>query len=98
MRTRVLIQLAVILIVGGVMASTMLIVAVSRGAKIPGYLADLNLVAPLDTTLSNTLGQISFWALVTALASAALIITVAMVKGMSRAKVEAGREEIATHG
>jgi len=83
-----------------VMASTMLIVAVSRGAKIPGYLADLNLVAPIEESLSHILGQISFWALVTALASAGLIITVAMVKGMARAKIEAAgaREEIATHG
>jgi uncharacterized protein len=83
-----------------VMASTMLIVAVSRGAKIPGYLADLNLVAPIEESLSHTLGQISFWALVTALASAGLIITVAMVKGMARAKIEAAgaRKEIVTHG
>jgi len=83
-----------------VMASTMLIVAVSRGAKIPGYLADLNLIAPVEESLSHILGQISFWALVTALASAGLIITVAMVKGMARAKIEAAgaREEIATHG
>jgi uncharacterized membrane protein YfcA len=82
-----------------VMASTMLIVAVSRGAKIPGYLADLNLVAPIEPQLAHTLGQVSFWALVAALASAGLIITVAMVKGMTQAKVEAaGREEIASHG
>jgi uncharacterized membrane protein YfcA len=82
-----------------VMASTMLIVAVSRGAKIPGYLADLNLVAPVEESLAHALHQISFWALVTALASAALIISVAMIKGMTQAKVEAAaREEIATHG
>jgi uncharacterized membrane protein YfcA len=80
-----------------VMASTMLIVAVSRGAKIPGYLADLNLVSALEPQLAHTLGQVSYWALVTALASAALIITVAMVKGMAQARVEASMKEV-THG
>jgi uncharacterized membrane protein YfcA len=81
-----------------VMASTMLIVAVSRGAKIPGYLADLNLVAPIEPQLAHTLGQVSFWALITALGSAALIITVAMVKGMMQAKAEAQTEHIVSHG
>ena len=81
-----------------VMASTMLIVAVSRGAKIPGYLADLNLVAPIEPQLAHTLGQISFWALVGALASAAVIITVAMIKGMIQAKSEAQTEHIVSHG
>jgi len=81
-----------------VMASTMLIVAVSRGAKIPGYLADLNLRPALDPHTSHLLSQISFWALVTALASAALIITVAMVKGMTQAKAEAAMKEILSHG
>jgi len=81
-----------------VMASTMLIVAVSRGAKIPGYLADLNLIEPLEVQLSHTLGQVSFWALVAALASAGLIITVAMMRGMAQAKLEQRREEIISHG
>jgi uncharacterized membrane protein YfcA len=81
-----------------VMASTMLIVAVSRGAKIPGYLADLNLIEPLEVQLSHTLGQVSFWALVSALASAGLIITVAMMRGMAQAKLEQRREEIISHG
>jgi uncharacterized membrane protein YfcA len=81
-----------------VMASTMLIVAVSRGAKIPGYLADLNLRPALEPQMAHTLGQVSFWALVTALASAGLIITVAMVKGMTHAKAEAKLKEIISHG
>jgi uncharacterized membrane protein YfcA len=81
-----------------VMASTMLIVAVSRGAKIPGYLADLNLAPALQPQLAHTLGQVSYWALVTALASAALIITVAMVKGMTQAKAEAKLKEVVSHG
>jgi len=81
-----------------VMASTMLIVAVSRGAKIPGYLADLNLRPALDPQLAHTLTQVSYWALVTALASAGLIITVAMVKGMMQAKAEAQMGKIVSHG
>lgn len=81
-----------------VMASTMLIVAVSRGAKIPGYLADLNLIQAIDPQVSHVLGQVSFWALVSALASAGLIISVAMFRGMTQAKVEAKVKEIATHG
>jgi len=66
-----------------VMATTMLIVAVSRGAKIPGYLADLDLMAPMNASIHSLLEGISFWALVTALGSAGLIISVAMVKGMT---------------
>ena len=81
-----------------VMASTMLIVAVSRGAKIPGYLADLNLRPALEPQLAHTLSQVSYWALVTALGSAALIITVAMVKGMAAAKAEARTEGVVSHG
>jgi len=81
-----------------VMASTMLIVAVSRGAKIPGYLADLNLRPALEPQMEHILSQISFWALVTALASAGLIITVAMIKGMSQAKAETRRAEVISHG
>jgi uncharacterized membrane protein YfcA len=81
-----------------VMASTMLIVAVSRGAKIPGYLADLNLRSPIEPQVSHLLSQVSFWALVTALASAGLIITVAMMRGMAQAKLETRREESVSHG
>jgi uncharacterized membrane protein YfcA len=81
-----------------VMASTMLIVAVSRGAKIPGYLADLNLVSPIEPQLAHTLSQVSYWALITALASAGVIISVAMIKGMMLAKAEAKIKEIIPHG
>jgi hypothetical protein len=78
-----------------VMASTMLIVAVSRGAKIPGYLADLNLRPALDPQMAATLSQISYWALVTALGSAGLIITVAMARGMLQDKAERQASKIA---
>ncbi len=71
-----------------VMGSVMLIVAVSRGAKIPGYLADLGLRSPLDPTLASVLNGVSFWALVAALGTAGVIITAAMVKGMIKAKAK----------
>lgn len=71
-----------------VMAATMLIVAVSRGAKVPGYLADLGLRAPLDAGSVSILDSVSFWALVAALGTAGLIITVAMIKGMVSDKNE----------
>ena len=66
-----------------VMATTMLIVAVSRGVKIPGYLIDLDLMSPIQESTLALLEGISFWSLVAALGSAALIIIVAMIKGMT---------------
>jgi hypothetical protein len=71
-----------------VMAAVMLIVAVSRGAKIPGYLADLNIISQLKAQLASTLDIVSFWSLMAALAVAGIIITVAMIKGMLQAKAE----------
>jgi hypothetical protein len=71
-----------------VMAAVMLIVAVSRGAKIPGYLADLNLIPQLKTWLATSLDSVSFWALIAALAVAGIIISVAMIKGMLQARQE----------
>lgn len=71
-----------------IMAAVMLIVAVSRGAKVPGYLADLNLIPQLEKTMSTVLNSISFWALIAALGVAGVIITLAMIKGMVQAKKE----------
>jgi uncharacterized membrane protein YfcA len=71
-----------------VMASVMLIVAVSRGVKIPGYLADLGLRSSLDPFMASLLNSVSFWSLVAALGTAAIIITAAMIKGMANAKQE----------
>lgn len=70
-----------------VMAATMLIVAVSRGAKIPVYLQDLGWTT-ISHSMRNILNGISFWALIAALATAGIIITGAMVKGMREAKKE----------
>ena len=71
-----------------VMGSVMLIVAVSRGAKIPGYLADLGLRSPLDPGVAHLLNTVSYWALVAALGTAGIIITAAMIKGMASARAE----------
>jgi uncharacterized membrane protein YfcA len=81
-----------------VMAATMLIVAISRGAMIPGYLADLGWRAPLDHALAAVLDSISFWALVAALGVAGGIITVAMVIGMMKDKAEKRMETAVSHG
>jgi uncharacterized membrane protein YfcA len=65
-----------------VMAATMLIVAVSRGALLPGYLSKFNLVAPIPPSTAALLESISFWALIAALCVAGLISLGAMIKGM----------------
>jgi uncharacterized membrane protein YfcA len=82
-----------------VMGSVMLIVAVSRGAKIPGYLADLGLRAPVEPGMAHMLNTLSFWALVAALATAGIIITAAMIKGMAAARKEdkIGEKAAAVH-
>ncbi len=69
-----------------VMASVMLIVAVSRGAKIPGYLADIGMMKALDPQLTALLNSVSFWALITALGSAGGLISFYMIKGMMEAR------------
>jgi hypothetical protein len=84
-----------------VMASVMLIVAVSRGSKIPGYLADLNLIPQLQNQLAATLDSLSFWALMAALGVAGIIIAVAMIKGMLQARLEERNQtiqEAVSHG
>lgn len=81
-----------------VMATVMLVVAVSRGAMIPGYLAALNLRAPLDHGMASFLDGLSFWTLVAALAIAGGIITVAMVVGMMKDRAEKKMETVVSHG
>ena len=71
-----------------VMAATMLIVAISRGAQVPGYLADLNFIGQLDDTWHHILNVISDGALIAALAVAGIIISVAMIKGMLQSRRE----------
>ncbi len=83
------------------MGSVMLIVAVSRGAKVPVYLSDLGLMN-VNSSQSHVLDSISFWALIAALGSCALIIISSMVKGMIRARAEerqqALTESVVKHG
>jgi hypothetical protein len=81
-----------------VMATVMLVVAVSRGAMIPGYLAALNLRAPLDHGMASFLDGLSFWTLVAALAIAGGIITVAMVVGMLKDRAEKKLATVVSHG
>jgi len=69
-----------------VMAAVMLIVAVSRGAKVPGYLADIGLMKALTPQSTALLNSISFWALITALGSAGAMITFYMIKGMMESR------------
>jgi len=84
-----------------VMAAVMLIVAVSRGAKIPAYLVDLGLRGELTPSTSSMLDSISFWALIAALATAAIIIGAAMISGMMKARLEESGKPVherAMHG
>jgi hypothetical protein len=81
-----------------VMASVMLVVAVSRGAKIPGYLADLGWRAQLDAGPAALLESVSFWALVAALAIAGVITSVAMAVGMMKDKQQKRMEAAVSHG
>lgn len=71
-----------------VMAAVMLIVAVSRGAKVPGYLADLEIIPHLQSQLTTILDSVSFWALIVALGVASVIISLAMIKGFMDDKAE----------
>lgn len=83
-----------------VMGSVMLIVAVSRGAKVPVYLRDLGWMN-LNGNAERLLNQVSFWALMAALLTAGVIIAGAMVKGMMQARREESRaaaEEVVTNG
>ncbi len=82
-----------------VMASVMLIVAVSRGAKVPGYLADVGLMNPLDPQVTVILNSVSFWALIMALGSAGGLISFFMIKGMVQSRREEKQSVLETaHG
>jgi uncharacterized membrane protein YfcA len=81
-----------------VMGAVMLIVAVSRGAKVPIYLSDLGMLT-VNPKTAFVLDEVSFWALVAALATAGVIITGAMVKGMvADRKARATSEAVVTSG
>jgi hypothetical protein len=67
------------------MGVVMLIVAVSRAAKVPVLLADLQWVS-LSAGAASRFESLSFWALVAALCSACAIVFVATIHGMLRAR------------
>ncbi|MFO7605378.1 MAG: sulfite exporter TauE/SafE family protein [Desulfurivibrionaceae bacterium] len=82
-----------------VMAAVMLIVAVSRGAKVPGYLADVGAMEALDPQVTVVLNSVSFWALMAALGSAGGLITYFMIKGMIIARRDERKSGLETvHG
>ncbi|HOX07771.1 MAG TPA: sulfite exporter TauE/SafE family protein [Planctomycetota bacterium] len=68
-----------------VMGVVTLIVAVSRAAKVPVYLADLDSVA-LGPGTRSVLNSFSFWTLVAALAVAGVMISWALITGIRRAR------------
>lgn len=70
-----------------VMATVMLIVAVSRGVKVPVYMSKLGIISVSSGTAS-VLDTISFWTLIAALLVAGLIIGSAMIKGIISARAE----------
>jgi len=67
------------------MGVAMLIVAVSRAAKVPVLLADLHWTT-LSAAATGRLESLSFWALVGALFSACAIVFIATIQGMLRAR------------
>lgn len=70
-----------------VMATVMLIVAVSRGMKVPVYLAKLGVIS-LGSGTTSVLDTLSFWTLIAALLVAGGIVSSAMIKGIIRARAE----------
>jgi hypothetical protein len=67
------------------MGIAMVIVAVSRAAKVPVLLADLQWIS-LSAKALGRLESVSFWALVAALSSACAIVFGATIQGMLRAR------------
>ncbi|MCC2111871.1 MAG: sulfite exporter TauE/SafE family protein, partial [Hyphomicrobiales bacterium] len=76
-----------------IMAMIMLIVLVSRLFKVPVYLSDLDLIAPLSETTNNVLSVISFALLALALIAGAAAILAALVKGMIQHRNEQATAE-----
>ncbi len=65
-----------------VMGMIMLIVLLSRLIKLPVYLSDLNMIAPLSPGLTEVLDTGSFATLALALISGMVAILIALIKGM----------------
>jgi hypothetical protein len=71
------------------MGIAMLIVAVSRAAKVPVLLADLHWLS-LSTGTVQRLEFVSFWALIAALSSACAVVFGATIRGMLGARRNPG--------
>jgi len=76
-----------------VMGMIMLIVLLSRLIKLPVYLAELDVIAPLSPTLTDILDKASFATLALALLSGMLVISTALIKGILEHRRESANEE-----
>lgn len=65
-----------------VMGMIMLIVLLSRLIKLPVYMSDLNMIAPLGTRVTDILDKLSFATLSLALVAGMLAISAALIRGM----------------
>ncbi len=75
-----------------VMGVIMLLVLLSRALIIPVYLAEMDWIAPLAPDLAGLLRVVSFWVMVAALVTGAVIVLGALTKGM---RVHARQESTA---
>jgi hypothetical protein len=81
-----------------VMAVIMVLVLLSRGFIIPVYLAQLGWIAPIDEGTAALLKGVSFWIMVAALVSGAVIVLGSLVKGMqAHAREQAGLSDELAH-
>ena len=79
-----------------VMGVIMVLVLFSRGLKVPVYLSEMGEIEPLSETTISILNYTSFGMLIFALATGAVIILYALIKGyLKHAKEEALAEELA---
>lgn len=76
-----------------VMGMIMVIVLVSRLIKLPVYLSDLNMIAPLTASTISILDQLSFATLALALVAGMVAITTALIKGMIEHRNETASQE-----
>jgi hypothetical protein len=65
-----------------VMAVIMVLVLFSRAFIIPVYLSQLGWISPIAAGTASVLKQVSFWIMVAALISGAVIVLGALISGM----------------
>ncbi len=76
-----------------VMGMIMLIVLLSRLIKLPVYLSDLDMIAPLDAGLVELLNTASFATLALALLAGMLVISAALIRGVLEHRRETAAEQ-----